>query len=63
MSSKTLKFKHDNHVTKRTFRFKEVDDQGIILDMVAAIVGTLYVKKNTFDGDVPKRLSITLDWD
>ncbi len=45
-----LIFKHDGHVTKRTFRFKEIDeDTDKQLEQIEAVVGTIYIKKTAFE--------------
>jgi hypothetical protein len=63
MSNKTIHFQHGGHVTKRTFRFAELDDEGNVLPKVDALVGTLYIKKSLFEGATPpKHVEMTIDW-
>ena len=63
MSDKTLTFHHKGHVTKRTFRFEEVDDAGIVLDKVDAVVGSIYIKKKVFEeGSPPASISLKIEW-
>jgi hypothetical protein len=40
--------------TKRMFRFKEVTD-------AEPLIGTLYVSKKAFAGEVPTRIRVTID--
>jgi len=62
MSSKKLHFQHDGHVTKRTFRFAELDEKGKTLPKVDAVVGSLYVKKNVFGDTAPEHLTLNIEW-
>ncbi len=62
MSSKELHFQHDGHVTKRTFRFAELAENGEVLPKVDAIVGSIYIKKNVFGGSAPEGLTVKIEW-
>ena len=59
-----LTFRHDQHVTKRTFRFKEIDPTtNKILDQIDAVVGTIYIKKFAFAEDIcPDEITVKVDW-
>ncbi len=59
-----LHFKHDNHVTKRTFRFEEVDEEGVSKEREEQIIGKIYIKKKIFDSDEPpKNISVEISWE
>ena len=63
MSDTTLNFQHRGHVTKRTFRFEEVDEAGIVLAKVDAVVGSIYIKKTMFREDTPPDdISLKIEW-
>lgn len=66
MAQVKLQFRHDGHVTKRNYRFAELDEDGRMLDKVDAKIGSIYVKKKLFDqggGAVaPDEITITLEW-
>lgn len=62
MSSRELHFQHDGHVTKRTFRFAELDEKGEHLPKVEAVVGSIYVKKNVFGDTPPEHLTLKIEW-
>ena len=49
--------------TKGALRYQEVDDKGQPIEVVAAKIGTLYIRKTAFEagGDVPKRLKVTVE--
>ncbi len=54
MEEKTLVFTIEKE-TKNTVRFTEKPDPG-----QPAIVGTIYVQKWAFPGDVPKEITVTI---
>jgi len=63
MSDTTLPFHHKGHVTKRTFRFEEVDYARTVLDKVDAVVGSIYIKKKVFEEDnPPATISLKIEW-
>lgn len=63
MPDKTLTFYHKGHVTKRTFRFEEVDKDGNVLDKVDAVVGSIYIKKKVFGGgSPPSTIDLKIEW-
>ena len=59
-----LTFRRDSHVTKRTFRFKEIDSvTNKVLEQSDAAVGTLYVKKSVFVNEsCPDEITVKLEW-
>ncbi len=60
-----LTFRHDGHITKRTFRFKEIDvSANKLLDQVDAVVGTIYIKKTAFyaEGICPDEITVKVEW-
>ena len=54
MEEKTLVFTFEKE-TKNTVRFQEKPEAG-----TPAIIGTVYVQKWAFPGDVPRELTITI---
>ncbi len=63
MTKSLLPFRHDGHVTKRTFRFAELDEEGNVLEKVDAIVGSIYIKKKAFDSATPPtNITLTIEW-
>ncbi len=58
-----LTFRHDNHVTKNTYRFKELGAKDTILEQREANIGTIYMKKDLFKGSVcPNEITVKVDW-
>ena len=49
--------------TKGAVRYQEVDDKDQPIEMTAAKIGTLYIRKTAFEvgGNVPKRLIVTVE--
>jgi hypothetical protein len=41
--------------TKGTYRYREIST-------AAPVVGTLYVRKYTFEGSAPDRIKLTIEW-
>ncbi len=63
MPDTTLHFQHKGHVTRRTFRFEELGDDGEVLDKVDAVVGSIYIKKKVFGGETPPdTISLKIEW-
>lgn len=46
--------------TKGAVRYQEIDDKGAPLEVTAAKIGTLYVRKTAFRADAPKRIKVTV---
>jgi hypothetical protein len=49
--------------TKGAVRYQEIDEKDKPLDVAAAKIGTLYIRKATFSADAPKRIKVTVEAD
>lgn len=50
-------FKLDRE-TKNTYRFQEIDAAGKPLEIIDAVIGTIYVKKRAFGGNPPANITV-----
>ena len=63
MTTLTLSFRNDGHVTKRTFRFQEIDDNtNRAKDQGDCIIGKIYIKKDAVSAVPPDEIKVTLEW-
>ncbi len=63
MSKTQVKFQIAKQ-TKRTYVFKELDDQGVPIDSPMdprCKVGQLYVKQSVFNGQRPDKITVTIE--
>jgi hypothetical protein len=59
----TVKFTLEKE-TPGAVRFKEVDESGEVIEQAFCKIGTLYVRKTTFErGKYPKSLTVRIDFD
>ena len=57
-----LTFRQDGHITKRTVRYEEIDvETGKPLEIQAAVIGKIYVKKSALGDVAPHELKVTLE--
>ena len=47
--------------TKNKLRYAETDDNGDVVDIRAAKVGTMYYPKDIFDGEKPEMIKIKVE--
>ena len=47
--------------TKGAVRYQEVDASGQPVEQTAALVGTLYIRKFRFAGDIPSKITVTVE--
>jgi hypothetical protein len=47
--------------TKGAIRYQEVDSSGRPIELEAATIGTLYVRKSAIAGPIPQTLTITVE--
>ena len=50
-----------DYETKGAVRYTEVDAAGDMVDRYAGVVGTLYIRKSALSGDIPKKLTVTIE--
>jgi hypothetical protein len=60
MTTLIAKFQFERE-TKGAVRFQEIDDTGKVLDMTAAAIGTLYLRKSSLDGQVPQSITVSIE--
>jgi hypothetical protein len=60
MTTLTAKFQFERE-TKGAVRFQEIDETGKILDMTAAAIGTLYLRKSSLNGQVPQSITVNIN--
>jgi hypothetical protein len=59
MSEKRVIILEKEKETKNTIRYKEIETEKSPL-----VMGTAYIQKETFkQGEVPKKISITIEWE
>lgn len=57
----TAKFVIDRE-TKGAIRYAEIDEDGIVKDFDAVVIGTLYIRKKALGADVvPQALTVTVE--
>lgn len=60
MTTLTAKFQFERE-TKGAVRFQEIDDNGTVLDMNAAVIGTLYLRKSHLGGTTPQSITVSIE--
>ncbi len=59
---KVIPFKKEKE-TKRTFRYREVDEEGNFKDILDADVGTIYIKKTILGPNPSEIIQVIIQWE